>query len=150
MINARGHIAALESILVFTGWMILLAYAWTYTQERVHTESDRIVDIRAWNHALFVSDTLIRQHGQNPWNGCAEYSEEKRRVTEYRIQKSCLEKLEDYDLLAFIKYIRTRSADETVTYVEQPLIEGTHCATLIRPIFLDQTKAWLEVVACEN
>lgn len=55
------------------------------TEEQQIQERERIV--------IETIDELLQHHSTQPWKGCAQFSEDKKREIPYAVEEKCLEKL---------------------------------------------------------
>ncbi len=91
----RGSLYAFEILLIFLGWMILLAIVWNQSSIRTHEMTSTWNMQRLEELALVQSDALLLQHHVNPWNGCAHFDESLRRGIPYVLDETCLHQLDE-------------------------------------------------------
>lgn len=145
---------ALESIPVFIIWMLLLAGVWQHAAFVVNERADEWKIEKATELARMQSDALVHAHGETPWMGCAVVSEEKRRTTEYLVEQSCLETLDENAPREMVR-VGFRNASTSMVFLDRNQMGDTNivaqCASAITPIILfpAQELGVLDVVACE-
>jgi len=144
----RGYIFTLESMGIFAAWMMLLFFAWQHAGDTMNTiKSEQIIQARE-RIAAETLDALIQHHSNQPWKGCAQFSEEKKREQPYMVEKKCLEKLKTTMLPT--KITRLMLHTPTGSHKLAGGESTNHCTILRRPILLDQTTpSVLEVSVCE-
>lgn len=146
--SQKGQFHAIEVMIVFVGWMLLVAYAWNYSNQLTESIQMKWNSDRAYEMALAQSTTLIEQHHSNPWKGCAHYNAAKKRVESHLLEENCLQQLSLYTPTALIQRISLKK-NNTITYFSQTL-EGKQCHGIERGVIIAETgeAAVLEVTAC--
>ncbi|QQR92627.1 MAG: hypothetical protein IPJ89_00065 [Candidatus Iainarchaeum archaeon] len=148
-INERGQFHALEVIVVFLGWMLLLAAAWNHTAQITTQQANQFLHEKAFARAQAQSQALIEQHHLNPWNGCTVFDDAKKRTRVHVIAKSCLQQLAHSPATPEIHrvYMGTLTGNETFY---QQSTTSTNCAGIERIIRIHETQevALLGVISC--
>lgn len=149
----RGQFHALEIILVFLGWMILLAGVWSSSTTILHQQENQFLQEKAFARAQAQAHTLIEQHHTNPWNGCALFDHAKKRTRGHIIEKTCMQELTPTTPTQGVRevYVRTQSGKEIFFAVStiSPTQEE-NCAAIERIIRIHETNeiALLGVISC--
>ena len=146
--NQKGQFHAIEVMIVFVGWMLLLAYAWNYSNQLTENTQMKWNSSRAYETAIAQSTALIEQHHSNPWKGCAHYNAAKKRVESHLLEENCLQRLSLHSPMALIHRISLRK-NQPITYFSQTQ-EGKQCHGIERAVIVAETgeAAVLEVMAC--
>ncbi len=147
----KGFIFSLETLLVFTAWLFILLLVWQVSQQIAHEKNMQWKNQKTLGLSLIQSETLVRQHHANPWFGCAVYSPEKRRVKEYVVSQTCLEKLSQYDPSNFVYRVAMLTPSEKKILWEKPIVADAICSGIEKIVILEETQtiARLEVTTCE-
>lgn len=149
----RGQFHALEVMLVFLGWMLLLAGVWNASATTLHQQENQFLQEKAFARAQAQAHTLIEQHHTNPWNGCALFDHAKKRTRGHIIEKKCMQQLTTTTPTQDVRevYMRTQSGKEIFfNSTNSTPTQEENCAAIERIIRIHETNeiALLGVISC--
>ena len=151
MQNQRGQFHALEVMLIFLGWMIVLAGAWSHSSQIILTNEQHFLQEKAFQRAHAQASALIEQHHANPWNGCAIFDAGKKRTRTHRVEKSCLQRLASTPASEGISEVYWKTPAGKEIFFAQTTT-STRCAGVERLARRAETDevGLLGVIACEE
>ncbi|MBI4043190.1 MAG: hypothetical protein HY393_00095 [Candidatus Diapherotrites archaeon] len=145
---------ALEALLAITFYLLALLLAYQHVSQELQYLDAQSKQFSLHAHALLASDLLIK-HAQpnNPLQGSAVYSEEKKRVLENVLEEKKLNEifLEDQNLQEyFVQRVQWGSFNGTTQLIalEEP---STLCASIQRLVWIKGSvleKGMVEVRVC--
>jgi hypothetical protein len=140
----------MESMVIFLAWMMILSMVWSFSHDKVENEKEKWAREKEEAQLILWTDTLLLQHHIDPWYGCAQYSEEKRRVLPYVAERTCFIMLSKTRTPYPLSYAVVRTKKETLV-LHDDSSAGKECMGVRRPFLLDgKESAVLEAGTCEK
>lgn len=147
--NSRGQFHGLEVMLIFLGWLFILASAWGHTAQITIQHENQFLQEKAFLRTQAQLQTFIEQHHLNPWNGCAFFDSAKKRTITHVIEQSCLQQLQSNSPTEGITevYLRTSASKQTYFSLQS---NAKHCVSMERLVRMHETNeiALLGVSSC--
>ncbi len=149
--NERGQFHALEVMLIFLGWMLVLAGVWSHSSHIILASEQHFLQEKTYQRAHAQVSTLIEQHHANPWSGCAAFDAGKKRTRTHFVEKSCLQRLASTLASEGIHEVYWRNATGKEIFFSEARA-STHCVGIERLARSAETNeiGLLGVISCEE